>query len=275
MNTTKSKLYWAIPVIAIIIGALFPVVWILSLSFKSASSIGDGSFWPTAFSWENYDSVFHLELFTRALVNSIGIAVISTVISLLFAVSAAYAVARLRFRAKRAFVGGVLAISMFPQAAMISPIFKTWQTLHLFNTWPGLIIPYLTFSLPLAIYTLSSFFREIPWDLEKAAAVDGATPFQAFRYVIAPLAMPSVFTTAILVFIFCWNDFVFSASLTSTTASRTVPASLAFFTGGNQFTPPYGNIAAAAVIVTIPIVLVVVAFQRKIVAGLTNGAVKG
>ena len=139
----------------------------------------------------------------------------------------------------------------------------------------GLIIPYLTFSLPLAIYTLVAFFREIPWDLEQAAQVDGATPYQAFRKVIIPLAAPGVFTAAILVFIFCWNDFLFAISLTSSDASRTVPAALAFFTGDSQFTQPTGNIAAAAVLVTIPIIIFVLFFQRRIVAGLTAGAVKG
>jgi multiple sugar transport system permease protein len=275
LNTTRQRLLWIIPVAAVIIGALLPVVWILSLSLKEPVSIGDGSFIPNAWTFDNYRAIADNDTFTRALLNSIGIAVISTAISVTLATSAAYAVARLRFKGKRAFVGAALAISMFPQAAMISPIFQTWREVGLFDTWPGLVLPYLTFSLPLAIYTLSSFFKDIPWDLESAAAVDGATPFQSFRYVIAPLATPAVFTTAILVFIFCWNDFVFAASLTSTDASRTVPAALAFFTGGNQFTQPYGTISAAAVVVTIPIVIMVVAFQRKIVAGLTAGAVKG
>jgi multiple sugar transport system permease protein len=150
-----------------------------------------------------------------------------------------------------------------------------WRALHLYDTWLGLIIPYLTFSLPLAIYVLVAFFREIPWDLEQAAQVDGATPFQAFTKVIVPLAAPGVFTAAILVFIFCWNDFLFAISLTSSDASRTVPAALAFFTGESSFTAPTGSIAAAAVVVTVPIIVFVLIFQRRIVAGLTAGAVKG
>ncbi|HEY8372443.1 MAG TPA: carbohydrate ABC transporter permease, partial [Pseudonocardiaceae bacterium] len=147
--------------------------------------------------------------------------------------------------------------------------------LGLFDTWAGLIIPYITFSLPLAIYTLSAFFREIPWELEKAAKMDGATPAQAFFRVIAPLAAPGVFTTAILVFIFCWNDFLFAVSLTSTERSRTVPPALSLFTGSSQFEDPTGTVSAAAVVITIPIVLFVLFFQRRIVAGLTSGAVKG
>ena len=168
-----------------------------------------------------------------------------------------------------------LLIAMFPAISLVTPLFNIERALGLFDTWPGLIIPYVTFGLPLAIYTLSAFFREIPWELEKAAKMDGATPLQAFRMVIAPLAAPGMFTTAILVFIFCWNDFLFAISLTSTTRSRTVPAAIGFFTGSSQFEQPTGSICAAAVIITIPIILFVLFFQRRIVAGLTSGAVKG
>jgi multiple sugar transport system permease protein len=188
---------------------------------------------------------------------------------------AAYAVARLRFPGKRALVAVTLLIAMFPAISLVSPLFNLWRQLGLFDTWPGLIIPYLTFSLPLAIYTLSAFFREIPWELERAAKVDGATPLQAFLQVIAPLAAPGMVTTAILVFIFCWTDFVFAISLTSTSASQTVPAAIAFFSGASQFQTPIGSIAAAGVVITIPIILFVFFFQRRIVAGLTSGAVKG
>ena len=164
---------------------------------------------------------------------------------------------------------------MFPAISIVGPLFDMWRSLGLFDTWAGLIIPYLTFTLPLAIYTLSAFFREIPWELEQAARVDGATPFQAFRKVIVPLAAPGVFTSAILVFIFAWNDFIFANTLTSTENARTVPSALAFFTGGSQFEDPTGAISAAAVVVTIPIIIMVLIFQRRIVAGLTAGAVKG
>ena len=200
---------------------------------------------------------------------------ITTVIAVILASFAAYAIARLDFPGKALILAGALAIAMFPAISTVGPLFDMWRTLGLYDTYPGLIIPYLTFSLPLAIYTLVAFFREIPWELEQAAQVDGATPFQAFRKVIVPLAAPGVFTAAILVFIFAWNDFLFAISLTSSDASRTVPAALAFFTGDSQFTEPTGNIAAAAVIVTIPIIIFVLIFQRRIVAGLTAGAVKG
>jgi multiple sugar transport system permease protein len=164
---------------------------------------------------------------------------------------------------------------MFPPVSIIGPLFNMWRTLGLYDTWPGLILPYMTFTLPLAIWTLSAFFREIPWDLDKAARVDGATPLQAFVHVIAPLAAPGVFTAAILVFMFAWNDFLFATSLTSTNDARTVPAAIAFFTGSSRFQQPTGSIAAASVVVTLPIIVVVLVFQRRIVAGLTSGAVKG
>lgn len=254
---------------------VIPLLWILSLSLKTPSSLTDGNFIPTHFTWGNYSAIFHQSIFTRPLLNSILIAVISTVIAVGLAIMAAYAIARLQFPGKQVIIGGALLVAMFPQIALVVPLFNLWRSLGLFNTYPGLIIPYLTFSLPLSIYTLTAFFREIPWELEQAAAIDGATPYQAFRRVIAPLAAPAVFTTAILVFMFCWNDFVFSFSLTSTTAARTVPATLVFFSGASQFQQPTGTIAAAAVVVTIPIIIIVLLFQRRIVSGLTSGAVKG
>ena len=168
-----------------------------------------------------------------------------------------------------------LAIAMFPVVSLIGPLFDLWTTFGLYNTWPGLIIPYMSFTLPLAIWTLSAFFREIPWEMEQAAQVDGATPWQAFRKVIVPLAAPGVFTAAILTFFFAWNDFVFGISLTSTDKARPVPAALAFFVGPDQFNPPVSTLSAAAVVVTIPIIIIVLVFQRRIVSGLTSGAVKG
>jgi multiple sugar transport system permease protein len=193
----------------------------------------------------------------------------------LLASAAAYAIARLDFRGKRVILAASLAVAMFPQISIVGPLYNLWRQIGLYDTWPGLIIPYMTFALPLSIYTLSAFFREIPWELEQAAEVDGATPFQAFRKVIVPLATPGIFTTAIIVFIICWNDFLFAISLTSTTNAETVPAAIASFPGASQFTQPIGSIAAAAVVVTVPIILLVLLFQRRIVAGLTAGAVKG
>ncbi len=276
-TTTRQKTSWSFANILVIAWALFPVWWLVSLSFKNPGTIATdgGSFWPTSWSLENYRGIFKLHEFIRSLINSIGIALISTAIAVVLATMAAYAIARLRFPGKGLLIGMSLLIAMFPQISLVSPLFSIERTLGLFDTWPGLIIPYMTFALPLAIYTLSAFFREIPWDLEKAAKMDGATPAQAFRQVIAPLAAPGIFTTAILVLIFCWNDFLFAISLTSTTRARTVPAELGFFTGASQFQQPAGSIAAASVIITIPIIVFVLFFQRRIVAGLTSGAVKG
>jgi multiple sugar transport system permease protein len=274
-RTARAKTLWGIGDAIVITVALVPVLWLASLSFKDPATIADGSFLPRKWTLENYRGIFDTSLFTRALVNSIGIAVIATVLAVVVGSMAAYAVARLRFPGKGLLVGSALLVAMFPPISLVSPLFNLWRQLGLFDTWPGLIIPYLTFALPLTIYVLSAFFREIPWSLEKAARVDGATPFQAFTRVIAPLAAPGMVTTAILVFIFCWNDFVFAISLTSTLNSRTVPAAIAFFTGASQFQTPIGSIAAAGVVITIPIIIFVFLFQRRIVAGLTSGAVKG
>ena len=271
----RAKTYWAISNTIVILAAIVPVLWIASLSFKDPSTITEATFFPRKWTLENYRGIFDTSLFTRALANSIGIALIATLLAVIIGSMAAYAIARLRFPGKGLLIATTLLIAMFPPISLVSPLFNLWRQLGLFDTWPGLIIPYLTFSLPLGIYTLSAFFREIPWDLEKAAQVDGASPFQAFMQVIAPLAAPGMVTTAILVFIFCWNDFVFAISLTSTNASRTVPAAIAFFTGASQFETPVGSIAAAGVVITIPIIIFVFLFQRRIVAGLTSGAVKG
>jgi multiple sugar transport system permease protein len=274
-STTGRKVRWTIVDIVIVAYALIPVLWTVSLSFKTAESQTDKKFFPSEWTWQNYKDIFTTNEFVRALINSIGIALIATTIAVVLGTMAAYAIARLDFPGKQALVGVSLLIAMFPQVSLVSPLFEMERQLGLFDTWAGLILPYITFALPLAIYTLSAFFREIPWELEKAAKMDGATPAQAFRRVIAPLAAPGVFTTAILVFIFCWNDFLFAISLTSTERSRTVPAALSFFTGASQFEAPTGTISAAAVVITIPIIVFVLFFQRRIVAGLTSGAVKG
>jgi multiple sugar transport system permease protein len=276
MAVDRKRLFgWGGAEAVIVVAALFPVLWLLSLSLKDPASVNDGRLIPKSFSFQNYKSIFQEDIFTAALRNSIGIALISTVIAVILASLAAYAIARLEFPGKRIILAASLAIAMFPPVSIVGPLYDMWRTLGLYDTWPGLIIPYMTFTLPLAIFTLSAFFREIPWELEQAAQMDGATPAQAFRKVILPLAAPGVFTTAILVFIYAWNDFVFALSLTSTTRAQTVPPAIQSFTGVSQFTAPTGAIAAAAIIVTIPIVLMVLFFQRRIVAGLTAGAVKG
>jgi multiple sugar transport system permease protein len=266
---------WSAAITIVVVAAIVPVLWIVSLSFKDPSTIGSGTFFPSKWTWSNYSGIFKQSIFTSALRNSIGIALISTALAVLLACFAAYAIARLDFPGKRLLLAASLGIAMFPAISLVGPLYNLWRNIGLYDTWPGLIIPYMTFALPLSIFTLSAFFREIPWELEQAAQVDGATPFQAFVKVIAPLAAPGVFTTAILVFIFAWNDFVFATTLTSTSSAQTVPAAIAAFPGASQFTAPIGSIAAAAVVVTIPVIIIVLLFQRRIVAGLTAGAVKG
>jgi multiple sugar transport system permease protein len=275
VRSGRKRLLWIIGGVLIIVYTMLPVAWIVSLSFKKGDDINNQKFLPTDWSLDNYRTVFDTSLFTSALRNSIGISLIATTISVALATVAAYAIARLRFKGKKLVLSTALAIAIFPTIALVGPLFDMWRALGIFDTWIGLIIPYMSFTLPLAIWVLSSFFREIPWEMEQAAQVDGATPWQAFRKVIVPLAAPGVATATILVFFFAWNDFVFGISLTATDRARPVPAALAFFTGESFFQQPTAAIAAASVIVTIPVIILVLIFQRRIVAGLTSGAVKG
>ena len=276
--TTRQKVGWSVITIVVLVYTLSPLVSILMTSFKASGDLTTGRFLPTRFVLDNYEQIFAgsaRDLFLPALRNSIGITLIATVVAVVLATLCAYAIARLDFPGKRLVLVIALGVSMFPVISIVTPLFNLWRTIGLYDTWPGLIIPYLSLTLPISIYTLAAYFQQIPLDLERAAQVYGATSFEAFRKVIVPLALPGVFTTAIIAFFIAWNDFVYGISLTSTSAARPVPAALAFFTGASQFEEPTGAISAAAIIVTIPIVIIVVLFQRQIVSGLTQGAVKG
>jgi multiple sugar transport system permease protein len=276
--STRKKVLWWIAGIVIVVYALFPIAWIVSISLKQPSDIANESFLPTSPSWVNYEEILTgsaSDLFLPALRNSFGICIIATFISCVLAMFAAYAIARLDFSGKRLILSTALAVAIFPVISIVTPLFNVWRQIGLYDTWLGLILPYLSLTLPISIWTMSAFFREIPWEMEQAAQVDGATTWQAFRKVIVPLAAPGVFTTAIIAFFIAWNDFVYGIVLTSTEAARPVPAAIGLFSGASQFEDPTGAIAAAAVIVTIPVVVLVLLFQRRIVAGLTNGAVKG
>jgi multiple sugar transport system permease protein len=276
--STRKKVMWWIGGAVIVLYALFPIAWIVSISLKAPSDIANGQFLPTTLSWTNYEDVLTgsaSDLFLPALRNSFGICLIATAISCLLAMFAAYAIARLDFPGKRLILSTALGVAIFPVISIVTPLFNVWRQIGLYDTWLGLILPYLSLTLPISIWTMSAFFREIPWEMEQAAQVDGATTWQAFRKVIVPLATPGVFTTAIIAFFIAWNDFVYGIVLTSTEAARPVPAALGLFSGASQFENPTGAIAAAALIVTIPVVVLVLLFQRRIVAGLTNGAVKG
>jgi multiple sugar transport system permease protein len=272
---TRRAAMWAVINLVVVVYALLPVLWIFSLSLKPASTVKDGKLIPSSISLDNYRGIFRDGFFSSALINSVGIGLSTTAIAVLLGAMAGYAIARLDFAGKRLLVGATLLIAMFPAISLVTPLFNIERFIGLFDTWPGLILPYITFALPLAIYTLSAFFREIPWDLEKAAKMDGATPAQAFRKVIVPLAAPGVVTAAILVFIFAWNDLLLALTLTATKAAITAPVAIVNFSGSSQFEEPTGSIAAGAVVITVPIIAFVLIFQRRIVAGLTSGAVKG
>jgi multiple sugar transport system permease protein len=254
---------------------LFPFYWLVNTSLKTGPDLSTSALLPPSPTLDNYDSIFHDSNFTTALKNSAIVALVTTTLSLIVGSFCAYALARLRMKRKFLILAVVLSISTFPQIAIAAPIFKLWRDVGLYNTIPGLVIPYLTFALPLTIYILTSFFKEIPKDLEEAALVDGATNFEAFRKVVVPLAAPGLATAGILTFIAAWNEFLLAITLTSSTSARTVPAAIAFFTGSTQFEQPLGTISAASVTISIPLILLVLFFQKRIVAGLTAGAVKG
>lgn len=280
----KAKWGLALLSIPIMLWTIIPLFWMVALSFKDAASQSSapdqnlfGNFFPKSPTWENYQQIFvggARDLFVPALINSLIVCLTATLISVILAMFCAYAISRLDFPGKRLILGTALTVSFFPVISLVTPLYDLWRAIGLFDTIPGLVLPYLSLTLPLSIWIMTAFFQQIPWEMEQAAQVDGATSWQAFRKVIIPLAAPGVFTTAIITFFTAWNDFVFAISLTSERA-RTVPAALAFFTGASQFEQPTGAIMAGAVVVTIPVVILVLIFQRRIVAGLTSGAVKG
>ena len=273
MSARTRRLLWTAGSAAVLGYALLPILWIVSLSLKSPETVTDKRLWPADPTLANYRSIFGTSLFTRALVNSVGVALLTTVCAVVVAGMAAYAVSRLDFRGKSLLLPVTLALAVFPPVAVVGPLFDVWRTVRLYDTWPGLVIPYLSFALPLAMWTLTAFFRDVPWELALVAQADGATRGQAFRRVVLPLARPGVLTAAILVFFAAWNDLIFAISLTSSDRSRTVPAALVFFPGDARITQPVGSIAAAAVVVTVPVLVAVLVFQRRLVAALTAGVV--
>jgi multiple sugar transport system permease protein len=265
---------WVV-IAAIVVFCLFPFYWLINISLKTGNDLLSSSLIPPHPTLDNYRSIFKNPDFTKALRNSAVVALSTTVLALTVGSFCAYALARLKLKGKGLILAIVLTISTFPQIAIAAPLFKLWSDIGLFNTWLGLIIPYLTFALPLSVYILVSFFKEIPKDLEEAALVDGATHFEAFRKVVVPLAAPGLATAGILTFIGAWNEFLLAVTLTSSSKARTVPAAIAFFTGATEHEVAYGSISAASVVISVPLILLVLFFQKRIVAGLTAGAVKG
>jgi multiple sugar transport system permease protein len=263
-------------VAAIVVFCLLPFYWLVNISLKTGPDLSSGDIIPPNPSLDNYEAIFKNDSFTRALANSAIVSLTTTFLGVVIGAFCAYALARLKMGFKAILLGVVLSISTFPQIAIAAPLFRLWSDIGLYNTIPGLVIPYLTFALPLSIYILVSFFREIPRDLEEAALVDGATHFEAFRKVVVPLAAPGLATTAILTFIAAWNEFLLATTLTSSVTARTVPVAIAQFTGeSSEFEVPLGTQSAASVVISIPLILLVLLFQKRIVAGLTAGAVKG
>jgi multiple sugar transport system permease protein len=270
----KSILLWT-AVVLIMLFCLFPFYWLINTSLKTGPDLSSANIIPPNITLDNYESIFEDSNFTTALRNSIIVAGVTTIIALTIGSFAGYALARLRFRGKFILLAIILSVTTFPPIAIAAPLFKFWTDLDIYDTLYGLIPPFLAFTLPLTIYVLATFFREIPRDLTEAALVDGATQFQAFRKIVLPLAAPGLVTAGLLSFIWAWNEFLLAITLTSSPEARPVPPALAFFTGSQQFEVPLGTITAATVVVTVPLVVLVLIFQNRIVAGLTAGAVKG
>jgi multiple sugar transport system permease protein len=270
----RPVLLW-LAVVVICIFCLFPFYWLINVSLKSGADLSQADLVPPNPTLDNYQSIFENSDFTSALRNSTIVTGITTLLALLVGSFAAYALARLRFPMKFLLLAVILSISTFPPIAIAAPLFKLWTDIGLYNTYAGLIIPYLTFALPLCIYILASFFKEIPKELEEAALVDGATHFQAFRKVVLPLAAPGLVTAGLLTAFFVWNEFLLAVTLTSSPSAFTVPVAVVNFQGSQLFEIPLGTISAASVVITIPLVILVIIFQKRIVAGMTAGAVKG
>ncbi|WP_085370979.1 carbohydrate ABC transporter permease [Leifsonia sp. NCR5] len=263
--------------IIIVLWCLLPFYWMVVTSFRDVGYTFDTTPWFTHFTWDNYATAFSTKLgnhLGQALLNSLFIGACVTIIALLVGTFAAYALARLDFRFKGIVLGLILGASMFPGVALITPLFQLFTNIGWMGTYQALIIPSISFVLPLTVYTLTSFFREMPWDLEEAARIDGCTQAQAFRKIILPLAAPAVFTTAILAFISSWNEYLISSQLSSD-ATQPVTVAIASFAGSQPHQEPYTAVMAAGTIVTVPLVILVLIFQRRIVAGLTAGGVKG
>jgi multiple sugar transport system permease protein len=273
----RSGLLNGVAVGAIAVWCLLPAYWMIVLSLRDPQFTFDTTPWPSHLTLSNYREAFDTTYnqFGRALLNSLLIGAVVTIVALLVGVFAAYALARLQFRGKFIVLGLILAASMFPQVALLTPLFQLFTDTHQIGHYQALIVPQISFALPLCIYILTGFFAEMPWELEQAAKVDGCTPAQAFRLVIFPLAAPGLFTTAILVFIASWNEFLLSYNLYNNNESvQPVTVAIAKFTAGPHVIP-YTQTMAAGVVVTIPLVILVLIFQRRIVSGLTAGGVKG
>jgi len=271
---TKKTAFYLL-VLAIVVESVFPFYYAILTSFKSGTSLFEVNYWPTMISWDNYAAVFQNGSFPQNLLNSIIVATLTVALALLFAVTAAYALSRVRFRGRSLLLLTILSVSMFPQIAVLAGLFEVIRTFGLFNTIWGLIFSYTIFTLPFTVWVLTTFMRDLPIEIEEAAIVDGASPWVIIVRVFMPLMWPALVTTGLLAFIAAWNEFLFALTFTSSNSTRTVPVAIALLSGASQFEIPWGTIMAASVIVTVPLVVLVLIFQRKIISGLTAGGVKG
>ena len=254
---------------------LFPFYWAVVTSLKRGSALFEVEAWPRKPAWENYVLVFSEQPFGHNLLNSVLVATSVVLLSLFLAVTASFALARIRFRGRGLLMMLILAVSMFPQIAVLSGMFELVRFLGIYNTLPALTLSYLIFTLPFTVWVLTTFMRELPKELEEAAVVDGASPWTICTRVFLPLLKPALVTTGLLAFIAAWNEFLFALTFTLSHESRTVPVAIALLSGASQYELPWGLIMAASVIVTVPLIVLVLVFQRRIVSGLTAGAVKG
>ena len=264
----------ALVIVALVLGAAFPFYRAVAGSLTTVAQLFEGApLWPRPAVFDHYRALFTERDFWLPIRNSLVVAGATTLFCVTIGSLCAYALARLRFRGKALLLGVILAVSMFPQIAIVSPLFLLLRSVRLIDTYPGLILPYMTFAMPLAVWLLVGYFRQLPAELEEAAMVDGASRLRAFRDVIVPLALPGIAATAILTFVYSWNEFLFALSFTLGPERQTVPVAIALFRG--QYQVPWGQVLAAAIVATAPVAALVLAFQRRIVQGLTAGAVKG
>jgi trehalose/maltose transport system permease protein len=259
----------------IVVYTVFPFYWAIVSSLKAGSELFRVDFWPPHPAWDNYVAVFREQPFGRNILNSVIVAVSTVLLSLALAVAAAYALGRIQFRGRTTLLILVLGVSMFPQIAVLSGMFELVRALGLYNHLPALILSYMIFTLPFTVWVLTTFMRDLPKELEEAAIVDGAKPYTIVTKVFLPLMGPALATTGLLAFIAAWNEFLFALTFTLTSEQRTVPVAIALISGASSYELPWGNIMAASVIVTVPLIVLVLIFQRRIVSGLTAGAVKG
>ena len=262
-------------VAAIVLISVFPFYYAIITSFKSGTDLFQVTYWPSPLSLENYQAVLTQGSFPLNFLNSIIVASSVVILSLLLAVTAAYALSRVRFRGRGLILMLILSVSMFPQIAVLAGLFELVRFMQVYNTLPAVIFAYMIFTLPFTVWVLTTFMRDLPIEIEEAAIVDGASPFTIIRRVFLPLMWPALVTTGLLAFIGAWNEFLFALTFTQTEVQRTVPVAIALLSGASQQEIPWGPIMAASVIVTVPLVILVLIFQRKIVSGLTSGGVKG